>query len=96
MNINEIELLLTLNGGKRIPHLEEEIFTCKHVIILSYLRGISPPYHNNNIDTLFLIYVISADIIKGRWPEAEKIILLPAHRNNIWVSYYRAEWNIHK
>lgn len=44
MQLNELTVLLALNGNKRLEHLEEEIFTSSEDIILYYMSTVIAKY----------------------------------------------------
>jgi hypothetical protein len=70
MRVDELKFLITLTG-RRLPHLEEEIFSNEE-LMLFYLRIIctevdaSPDY---------IVCYYARYVIKGRWLVAEPIIL---------------------
>lgn len=64
--------IIALSGNRRMPDLEEEIFTDRDVA-KTYLRELLPYSHTTN--TLpELIYSFTAGAIKERMPVAEKWI----------------------
>jgi hypothetical protein len=96
MTLDNLKMLLALNGKQRIHYMEPEIFASKR-LYKRYLNNICSAYdfYNEYTDVSpgTLIYYYSWDIIKGRWPEAEKVI---ANDSN-WAYYYamyilKARW----
>jgi hypothetical protein len=80
MTLDELKLLLTLNGQQRIPYAEEEIFFSKPLYTY-YLEEISKNYNWFHAydrecisDLEWLACRYAKDVIKGRWLEVESVI----------------------
>jgi hypothetical protein len=77
LNIDELKILLTLNGQQRLPHLESEIFASRD-LYTCYLDALCKDYdwyeNYSNYGIGCIAYRYSKSVIKGRWPEAEKVI----------------------
>lgn len=95
MTIDELQLLLTLNGNKRLPHLEEEIFAnyTKHASTLAhvYLHNLCKDCKWYSIahddDTLVLHYALLE--LGSRWVEAECVI----YEWKFWTNAYNSRLN---
>lgn len=78
LDSKEIESLVILSG-KRLIHLENEIFSderCTITYIHALTRStISLPTVAENIKYQFSAYRYAKDVIKGRWLEAEPYIM---------------------
>lgn len=70
-----LQILLSLNGNKRIPHLEKEIFANRQLTTL-YLSHICcvMEWLETDSSNACLAYFYATEVIKGRWPEAEDTI----------------------
>lgn len=96
-NIEELKTLIILSGNKRLPDLEEEIFSNKELTNV-YLRELFVVYpdkdfyiHNSHhIDTL--VYTYAKHIIRGPWPEVEHIIINTD--NGYWWKHYLNWFNL--
>jgi hypothetical protein len=78
MGLNELKMLLALNGNQRLSHLEAEIFT-REELYKFYLECISNKYewywhYVISANLPWLAYKYSMCVIKGRWSEAEGLI----------------------
>lgn len=71
MNLNELKILLALNGGQRLPHLEVEIFANEE---LTELYTISYLGRWMIIDIPWKLQYHAKHAMKCRWPEAEIVI----------------------
>jgi hypothetical protein len=88
MTLDELKMLLALNGNVRIPYAEEEIFTSKdlYTYYLIELSKDKPWFRYFDItdpsaDTVFLIYRYSREILKVRWLEAECVVFAQKGRD---------------
>jgi hypothetical protein len=95
MLLDELKMLLALNGNRRIPHLEEEIFASKKLYTF-YLEELidrkMPELMLYNIDSEYfnspwLAYKYALDVIKSRWTEAEAVIAT----SPCWSCWYAIE-----
>lgn len=99
ITINELKILLSLNGNQRLPHLEEEIFFSRELTVI-YLERLLQEHdaeinlksNKNNTysdytitDVSRAIYVYSRNKIKGRWLIAERHLLPDTY----WYKSYR-------
>ena len=107
-NVEELKLLLALNGNSRILYLENEIFAnseltlCYLAHMHAYRTG-NPVMYLNIEDVPWVIYAYARDIIKGRWVEAEPTLFstsnLSANLGAIWACHYARiyslePWNV--
>lgn len=77
MNNNELKTIITLSGNKRLPDLEEEIFSGNHEIIEFYLRLICrhEDWYAGNFDDIGIMVDFYATRTLGqRWFAAEIIL----------------------
>jgi hypothetical protein len=100
MTLKELKILLALNGNQQIPYAEEEIFNSKELSLI-YLLAISEDllWHKDYTyeDIPHLAYNYAIDIIKGRWPEAEKLIQedMPSRfRYNIYMRHIGEDFKL--
>lgn len=87
LDVAQLQILISLSGDKRLPHLEEEIFSNKELIkiYLTVIRRILVNQYiqsdnNESIDDTDnqcdIIYDYAEYVMKGeRWIEAEHIML---------------------
>lgn len=105
MNLNELTILLTLNGGKRLPELEEEIFASDIDIVLLYLEivyfsatALDVKYNRCiAVDIPFLICAITFRDINERWLVAEHLFSNNYYHNHIqthWYHTYLTHFNL--
>jgi hypothetical protein len=83
MTLDELKMLLALNGNQRIPYAEEEIFADKilYKVYLVHLRHCVSDLvsFEEDIEVFsWLAFEYARMEIKGRWPEAETIIVTNA------------------
>jgi hypothetical protein len=80
MTLDELKTILALNGNKRLPHLESEIFTSSE-LYTCYLESLCSKYWwfesyipdaAGQLPWLAVRY--AREVIHSRWPEAEKVI----------------------
>ena len=76
--MNDIKLMITLSGSKRLPHLEADIFKDAELTCY-YLNAICKDldwYYTCNAkdDCSIAAYRYAVHVIKGRWLEAEAVI----------------------
>lgn len=75
MYIDELQVLLALNGNARLYHLETEIFA-NESLATTYTTALTPWYRSGKRLLLTQrVYAYSRYIIGGRWPEAEECIM---------------------
>jgi hypothetical protein len=81
MPLDELKTLLALNGNARIPHLEDEIFANKELYTW-YLVELNKDKEwfsefdpCEPSDIIWLACSYANDVIKGRWTEAEVLIM---------------------
>ena len=92
ITVDEIKLLMKLNGGQRLPHLENEIFS-KFETGCAYLNEIrSKKLHissasHGTCNPGYTICAYALYVINGRWFEAEKFLLM--YGDSTWVDVYR-------
>ncbi len=91
MKIDELKILLALNGNQRIEHLEAEIFANKKITTV-YLHSLckdfpwyKPTDSNANLADTYALYILNA-----RWPLAERVIVSDPSR---W-EYYKKDYDI--
>ena len=77
----DIKLMITLAGNQRLPLLEADIFA-DFELTWFYLNALSKggceewyPKIPSTFDCEWAAYYYARDVIKGRWPEAEGILL---------------------
>lgn len=91
LSINELKVLLSLNGGQRIQHLEQEIFADNSMTIL-YLRNITPwiksipKYKGDELTYRLSCYGLR---YRHRWPEYIECIMANGGHTNVY------DWYIH-
>lgn len=94
MKLNELKILLALNGNKRLPELEEEIFSNEKFSFL-YLNKVTRGVwtfdygwdtFSHITDCPEVIYVHAHEILKSRWIAAEHIIATDPYH-----AYYYAQ-----
>jgi hypothetical protein len=93
MTVDDLKMLLALNGNNRIPHLEEEIFTSEELYncyICELSKGKMWYSQHNEIDgnniSLWLFFYAKYTM-ESRWPEAEHIIAKSRVVSNYYNSY---------
>lgn len=96
--LEELKLLLSLNGDQRLPHLEKEIFTNRCLTVYYLERLIIDLNEGTQIsiirdktkttanDLAWAVYIYSKYKIKDKWPIAEKFLSEDPHWYNC---YYR-------
>ena len=92
--LNELRVLLALNGNKRVPDLEAEIFA-NFATADFYLNSICKKYNWYDIESPIseLAYLYIAEEIHSPWPEAEPILLLTAEDAYYYAVYVlKARW----
>lgn len=84
--LRDIEIIITLNSGKRVPHLEKEIFADDKLTQL-YLCGLYDVhfFDNKGFNDQYMAYRYAVEIMQTQWTEAEKLIQLHDH----WWHLYR-------
>lgn len=89
MTKDELKLLLSLNGGQRIFHLEQEIFASRS-LSNTYLNTLCSQYqwYRPGTSNDWLVYFYARNVIKWRWPEAE-FLILRHHPGEPISLYYR-------
>ena len=77
----DIKLMITLSGNQRLPHLEADIFA-DFELTCFYLNALSKggceewyPKITSKFDCEWASYYYAKYTIKGRWLEAEGILL---------------------
>lgn len=101
ITLDELKLLLSLNGNQRLPHLESEIFSGTIEMRNFYLecmtrfrldnRGLTEyvAFDHARIrgqyDAEWAVYMYSKLVIKGRWKEAECVFAI----NSTWWTEYK-------
>jgi hypothetical protein len=88
--MNDILTIIKLRGPIRSPELETEIFadeklyTCYLNELSQYTIMYFDRIHNEN---MWRIFRYSSDVIKGRWPEAERVIIADAQWAYNYANY---------
>lgn len=109
MNINELKLLLTLNGNKRIGYLEEDIFVSDNDVILYYMeyilyrqaRGMSWDRWSDSPmdmdDIPYVVYCYALNVIHDRFIIAEKFIFNSkcTYAEKYWRDFIQLDSNEH-
>jgi hypothetical protein len=104
MTIDELKMLLALNGNQRIPYAENEIFgntplyfyyitalTEKYDWVTQHALSVAGPL--DDLDIKWLAFRYAYAIIGKRWPEAEKIIITNAHYSYHYsVNVIKGRW----
>lgn len=90
MTLNELQILLALNGNERIEYAECEIFA-NIELYTCYLESICSDkwwmfdYDKDGTGELaWLAYMYASDVIDDRWLEAEPIVVTDSK----WTYYY--------
>lgn len=74
---NELALMLALNGNRRLPHLEKEIFADIDLVrqYMGALTLYDPSLHRCVTGNLpYVVFCYIRYILQHRWPEAEPLI----------------------
>ena len=91
-NREELKILLALNGNKRIPHMEEEIFAngyLTRIYLTRLVAGIGDHDDPELFSNGYHIFYYARDVIKARWYEAEAAI-----KDTGWWYEYKHEFDI--
>ena len=73
----QMKTIITLAGNRRLPHLEEEIFT-NRVLTKFYLKQLCKDFTWCNVSGCTgpeLAVTYAVDVLHGRWPEAEHLFV---------------------
>ena len=85
-NTDEIKVVITLTGPKRLPHLEAEIFADENLTTL-YLNTLCKDqlWANQHTHNLYHACYYARFVMNSKWYAAEAMI----SRNTYWFKWYR-------
>lgn len=92
--INHTKTVIMLSSGKRLPHLEKEIFSNTELTSL-YLQNLWQPYdrYASARSNEYIILCYARDIIKDPWADAEFMIRhLPKYAIQYSIHVIKERW----
>lgn len=82
----ELRIIIALHGNKRIPHLEEELFS-RFDIALDYMRALHTYKTYHSLQDIIFLY--AKDVLKERWPVAEQMLFTDEDLKRHYLEWFR-------